>query len=263
MNKEGTVDDFSVQWAAYYDNSGFFASEELLRDVLEPLVNLDDLKGQAIAEVGCGNGRYIGLFAKFAEKVYGIEPGDGAENARDHTKDLDNVEVVRASIYEVPEIDTLDHAFSLGVIHHLPDPKGALVKMREMTRSGGKVTIWVYGYEGNELYLQTFGRARKLTKKLPHTALHALSTALVPPLRGYIKLSERLSALPMSDYMQSVLAPLTNSTLRVNIYDQLNPKIAHYWKRHEVKSLMESAGLVDVNLHHRHGYSWTATGIVP
>lgn len=261
-NPSGTVGDFSEQWTAYYDNSGFFGSEELLSDVLKPLLTLEDLRGKTVAEIGCGNGRFLPTMAKYAAKVFGIEPGDGVENARDwaakNVRD-GNIEVIRADVYDLPKLPPLDHVFSIGVVHHLPDPQRALENMRGLLKPGGRCTIWVYGKEGNELYLATFGTARKLTTRLPHQALHAVSTALVPPLRAYIAAC-RVLPLPMQDYMRRVLRPLDWQALRLNIYDQLNPTIAEYWTGDEVRSLMSRAGFKNIELHHRHGYSWTATG---
>lgn len=256
-----TVGDFSEQWTSYFDNSGYFGSDELLADVLAPLYTLDDLRGKTVAEIGCGNGRFLKTMGKYADKVFGIEPGDGVENARKWNVESKNVEVVRADVYALPEHlkGTLDHVFSIGVVHHLPDPRRALENMRALLKPGGKCTIWVYGKEGNELYLLTFGNVRKMTTRLPHKALHAVSTALVPPLRGYIAAC-RVAPLPMRDYMRKVLRPLSFDALRLNIYDQLNPTIAEYWTRDEVERLMRDAGFKDVKLHHRHGYSWTATG---
>jgi SAM-dependent methyltransferase len=255
-----TVQDFSEQWTWYFDNDGYFGSEELLADVLAPLWRLDDLAGCTVAEIGCGNGRFLKTMAQYATKVIGIEPGDGVDNARSWNRDLNNVEVMRADVYSLPSLPKLDHVFSIGVVHHLPDPRRALELMRGLLKPGGRCTIWVYGKEGNELYLLTFGNVRKLTTKLPHRALHALSTALVPPLRGYIAACGK-APLPMRDYMRKVLRPLSFDALRLNIYDQLNPTIAEYWSRDEVERLMGDAGFRDVRLHHRHGYSWTATGV--
>lgn len=255
-----TVDDFSEQWTAYFDNAGYFGSSELLADILDPLVKLDDMRGGLVAEIGCGNGRFLKTLAAYADRVIGVEPGDGVVNARRYNADCGNVEVVRADVYGLPPLPPLDHVLSIGVVHHLADPLRAVKIMRALLKPGGRCTIWVYGKEGNGLYLATFGNVRKLTMRLPHTMLHAASTALVPALRGYIAACGVLP-LPMRTYMRNVLRPLSLSALRVNIYDQLNPTIAAYWTRAQVEALMRDAGFVDVRLHHRHGYSWTATGV--
>ena len=256
----GTISDFSEQWTRYFDNSGYFGSEELFLDVVTPLVTIDDLRDSTVAEIGCGNGRFLRVMARHAGKVIGIDPSDSIGNARAWTVGLDNVEVLCASVYELPPLPPLDHVFAIGVVHHLPDPVRALRIMRGLLKRDGRCTIWVYGREGNELYLRTFGALRRLTTAIPHTALHAVATLLVPPLRAYIAMCRALP-LPMREYTRRVLRPLDRHALRLNIYDQLNPTIAAYWTGDEVRALMEGAGFRDVRLHHRHGYSWTATGL--
>jgi SAM-dependent methyltransferase len=256
----GTIADFSEQWTKYFDNSGYFGSEELFVDVLTPLVGLDELRGARVAEIGCGNGRFLRVMARHAAKVVGIDPGDSVVNAQAWTRGLDNVEVLRASVYDLPALPPFDHVFSIGVVHHLPDPARALTVMRSLLKPGGRCTIWVYGREGNRLYLMTFGALRRLTTLMPHALLHVLASALVLPLRAYIALC-RVLPLPMRHYMRNVLRPLDRNALRLNIYDQLNPTIAAYWAGDEVRVLMERAGFRQVRLHHRHNYSWTATGV--
>lgn len=262
MHEKTSVDDFSVQWSRFTDHRGYFVSAELLDDILHPFVRLRDLADKAVAEVGCGNGRFIKLLAPVASRVVAVDPSDGIVNARELCAEHDNVEFHHCEVYDMPAIEPLDFIMSIGVIHHTPDPLGALVQMRKCLKPGGRCVIWVYGHEGNELYLSTFGVLRKVTQRMPHLALKALSTGLTPPLYAYIKACSVLP-LPMRHYMKKVLGRFDLETLRLTIYDQLNPKIAAYWTRAEVEELMREAGYIDVELHHRHGYSWTATGVRP
>jgi 2-polyprenyl-3-methyl-5-hydroxy-6-metoxy-1,4-benzoquinol methylase len=102
VDDRGTISDFSEQWTNYFDNSGYFGSEALFVDVLAPLVGIDELRGATVAEIGCGNGRFLKVMARHAAKVVGIDPGDSVVNARAWTRELDNVEVVRASVYDLP-----------------------------------------------------------------------------------------------------------------------------------------------------------------
>jgi SAM-dependent methyltransferase len=256
---DSTVDDFSTQWEAYVHTEGYYASKDILQDFIAPFVTLEDLGGSVVAEIGCGNGRFIRVLSEFAEQAVGVEPGKGFHNAKALSADRQNTLFVNADVYALPELPALDHCFCIGVLHHLGDPARALTIMKGLLKPGGQLTIWVYGHEGNALYLATFGVARKVTQRMPHRALHVLSTALTVPLKAYIAAC-RVAPLPMRTYMRQVLARLDFEALRINVYDQLNPKIAYYWKEAEVRALMEGAGLQDVKLFHRHGYSWTATG---
>jgi hypothetical protein len=47
------------------------------------------------------------------------------------------------------------------------------------------------------------------------------------------------------------------------VYDQLRPAYARYYSKAEAVALLSAAGFADVQVHHRHGYSWTVTGTRP
>ncbi|MBU0909677.1 MAG: class I SAM-dependent methyltransferase, partial [Proteobacteria bacterium] len=73
----------------------------------------------------------------------------------------------------------------------------------------------------------------------------------------------KIIPLPMKNYMLSHLDRLSVSNQILTIYDQLNPAYAKYYSRQEVVALLEESGFADIKLYHRHGYSWSATGIKP
>ena len=103
---------------------------------------------------------------------------------------------------------------------------------------------------------------RKLTTHMPHKVLEALSSALNVGMDLYLPLAKRFS-VPLAGYMKNVIAHLTREHRRLVIYDQLCPAYARYYKEHEARELLARAGFVDVELHHRHGYSWTVMGRKP
>ena len=257
MGQPSSVDDFSEQWTKYARQSGHYASEEMLADYLRPLVALESLRGRDVCEVGCGNGRFLRHFAAYARTVTGIEPSDAHRNAREYTADLAHVTIAHSDIYDVTFENEFDATFCLGVLHHTPDPVATARQIRRMTRPGGIAVFWVYGREGNGVYLFLARLLRLVTVRLPHRTLEWLSRILSYPLKLYIRLCRRYP-LPMRDYMLRVLAEYDDYALRLTIYDQLNPSIAGYWTRGELAQILGAAGLEDVEYHHRHGYSWTA-----
>jgi hypothetical protein len=47
------------------------------------------------------------------------------------------------------------------------------------------------------------------------------------------------------------------------VFDQMLPKIAHYWPRATVEALLRDAGLADVQLSWINEMSWSAIGTKP
>lgn len=153
----------------------------------------------------------------------------------------------------------MDYVVSLGVIHHIPQPAATMRAIHASLKAGGKAIIWLYGKEGNRLYLFFAQPLRLITRRLPHGALHGLSKILDFFLRGYIGLCRHFK-LPMRDYMINVVGKWTPHIRLVTIYDQLNPAYAKYYTKDEALRLMADAGFKAVSIHHRHGYSWTVIG---
>ena len=57
--------------------------------------------------------------------------------------------------------------------------------------------------------------------------------------------------------MIEVMGRLDADKIRLVIYDQLKPAYAKYYSRQEAYDLFASAGYEDIQLYHRHGYSWS------
>jgi len=49
-----------------------------------------------------------------------------------------------------PFIYAAKSGLSIGVIHHLKNPVGAVLEMVKAIKPGGKLLIWLYGYKNNE-----------------------------------------------------------------------------------------------------------------
>jgi SAM-dependent methyltransferase len=259
-----TIRDFGEQWSHYGDNEGFYGSVELLQDMFGPLLATGDLEGARVADIGSGTGRIVRMLLDAgAAHVVGVVPSVGVEILRENTRDIaSKVEIVQGSGEDVPAGRDLDFVISIGVIQFIRDPLPTLRAAREALRPGGKLVIWVYGREGNRLYVTLVQVLRVLTTRLPHFALAATCSALALLVDAYI-FACRWLPLPMRDYMLHTLSRVSRDKRKLTIYDQLNPSYAKYYRAEEVREMLEGAGFRDVRLHHRRGYSWTALGVRP
>jgi SAM-dependent methyltransferase len=160
---------------------------------------------------------------------------------------------------EFPLNLNLDYIFSIGVIHHVPDPLPIIKRAYQSLKPNGKLVVWVYGSENNLSYISVVSALRLITTRLPHSARVAVSKAICPLLDAYTFFCRALP-LPLKGYLLNVLSKFTKEKRRLVIYDQLNPAYVKYYKKKEIETLIREGGFEKITLHHRHGYSWTIVG---
>src|SRR5208337_2854717 len=109
----------------------------------------DELKGAMVIDFGCGSGRFVDVCRKKGAKVIGLDLSGAVESAgRSFAGDPD-VLICQADILRCPiKNDLADGAFSIGVLHHTPDPAQGFAEMARTTRAGGFLAVSVYGQEG-------------------------------------------------------------------------------------------------------------------
>lgn len=261
---EQTIEDFGRQWTRYPANDGHYASAELFADICGPLLSPSELQGARVAEIGSGTGRIVRmLFQAGVEHVVAVEPSEAFEVLKQNTAEwADRIDYVHARGDAIPRGGRFDYIFSIGVLHHVPDPGPVMRAAFEALRPGGRMLVWLYGREGNETYLRVVGPLRKLTVRLPAGVLAGVSHLLNALLAAYILLC-RFLPLPLHRYANNVIGKFSWRKRFLVIYDQLNPAVAEYYTADAARALLEGAGLQDVRLHHRHGYSWTVIGTKP
>jgi SAM-dependent methyltransferase len=257
-----TIADFGEQWTKHRDNSGFYGSTDLFVDAFGAFVSLDQIRGKRVGDIGSGSGRIVNmLLAAGAAEVVAVEPSGAIEVLKENTKaDKDRVTYVHGTGEKIAEAARdLDYIVSYGVLHHITDPLPVARAAREALRPGGRFLAWLYGREGNGAYLAVAEPMRMITTRLPPAVLRGVARAMNRALDVYVPACERLP-LPLAGYMNHVVAKLDREKRYLVVYDQLNPAYARYYREREARELFESAGFIDVKLHHRHGYSWTVVG---
>lgn len=248
-----TARRFGFQWGRYRELFPHYEAQFL--GWIHPL-DRDAFRGRDVLDAGCGMGRNALWAARYgARRVVAV---DGAEpavrSARQLLAEVPGVRVEHRDLYELPYHEEFDLVFCIGVIHHLQHPRRALDGLLRALRPGGRLVVWLYGYEGNELWVKCFRRLHPLLRRIPPRLLHALAYLASLPLFLLLRLR-----LARSDYL-SQLARFPLAHLHTVVFDQLVPDVAHYYRRHEVEELFAGLDLARVEIHHNRGYSWTVVG---
>ncbi len=262
-SQDRTIKDFGEQWLKYSNNEGYYGSLELFSDILAPFLKPDEIKGCTVAEIGSGVGRIVNMLLKVGAKhVIAVEPSEAFEVLSSNISETERVTCLKIQGNQLPAYGNLDYVFSIGVLHHIPDPAPVVEAAFKALRPGGHFLVWLYGKERNSFYLALLRPLRVLTKRLPHAVLASLVEIMYWPLVLYIKSCHSLP-LPLRGYMLSVLEKMPQDKRKLIIYDQFNPSYAKYYTKEEAKKLLIDGRFENVRVHHRHGYSWTIIGTKP
>src|SRR5260370_12405058 len=261
-----TASRFAEEWTRWSDLRDYYEQEFF--DWVAPL-NGGDLAGQLGFEGGCGKGRHTAIVASHGAKaIVSLDLGESAFVAFAHTRQFPNAHVVIGDLLSPPVRPVFDLAFSVCVLHHLPDPAAGFASLASRVREGGRVAFWVYGREGNEWITRYVDPVRKaITSKLPAPFLRM---AAIPPaavLWAVIKLFYRpranrrgSSKLPYGDYF-AALYHYPFDEIHANVFDQLVTPAAYYLREEEVQPWL-AAGFRDATLRSHRGYSWTGLATV-
>ncbi len=174
QDKAETAENFGWQWTHFTQEDEKY-NEQFL-GWLQP-VKPDFFKDKLVLEGGCGKGRHTSLAANWgAKEVVGIDLSAAVESAFQATRHLPNAHIVQADIFKLPLKRVFDYAFSVGVLHHTPDPKKAFVSLAGKVKKGGAISAWIYGAENNEWITSYVNPVReKFTSKINQPTLYQLS----------------------------------------------------------------------------------------
>jgi SAM-dependent methyltransferase len=266
-----TVEGFGWEWLTFNEpiQDSYMTGKTLFLDFIYP-VKEDAFQDKIVLDAGCGMGRFLKLGAEFGSReIIGVDLSDSVEAAYQNTRHLPNAHVVQADIYALPFRRGFDYIFSVGVLHHLSNPREGFDQLVMLLKKDGRISAWVYGKENNGWVIYLLTPLRKyITSRLPKPVLYGISHLLGFTLFAMIKLiykpvNEIFRAgrlLPYNDYFYYT-SRLSYSSLVNVVFDHLVPQLTHYISREEFESWFREEKLWPVTITSRNNMSWRGLGV--
>ena len=260
--KQRTSKSFGFQWNVF--SRMFPEYEKNFLDYIHPL-GPKFFRGKFVLDAGCGFGRHTYYAAKYGAQVVGFDLSDAVEAAYENCGKLPNVHIVQGDIYHLPFRRRFDFIMSIGVLHHLPDPKRGYMELVMLAGPGTLVLAWLYGKEGRAfktVFLE--GTIRRMTVSMPQRMLYYFcylpaslyhSTNLVYNALRKAGLKGLAEKLPFKNY-----AKFPFRVKLADAYDFLGTPVNNYYTREECERWAKDARLKNVSVTSLGGRSWRIFG---
>jgi SAM-dependent methyltransferase len=270
-DKAATAENFGWQWQHFVQADELYADQFL--GWIAP-VRPEFFHDKLVLEGGCGKGRHTQLAAQWgARAVIGVDLSDAVETAFAATRELENVHIVQADIYQLPFAPVFDYAFSIGVLHHLPDPRAGFRSLAGKVKNGGHLSAWVYGAENNEWITRAIDplrerfssridrRALLQLSKLPTAMLYLATKMVYGPLNrspGGTRLARHLF---YNDYLNAI-SHFGWREQHTIVFDHLVAPTSHYIRREDFEQWWDDVEATEVVIGWHNKNSWRGFGTI-
>ena len=226
--------------------------------------------GSVGADIGCGSGRWAQLAAERCGTLHVADASTQAlEVARKNLSHQENVIFHHASVGKLPFPDeALDFAYSLGVLHHVPDHDAALREIARTLKPGAPFLVYLYyAFDNRPPWFRAIWSVsnvlRIVISRMPHSLRFLICQILA--MTAYWPLSRLGAALEKIGHMPAAwpLAYYRDKsfyTMRTDALDRFGTRLEKRFTRNQIQSLLEQAGFRNVRFSDKPPF-WCAVAV--
>ncbi|MDB9872653.1 class I SAM-dependent methyltransferase [Alphaproteobacteria bacterium] len=265
-----TIQGFGYEWEKFDQSVLSEKEHEELFEAYFSIFPWNSLSKKSTGfDLGCGSGRWAKLVAPKVGSLHCIDPSSALDVARKNLSNFDNCLFYSATVDEIPlEHSSMDFGYSLGVLHHIPDPQAGLNECVKRLKPGAPFLVYLYyAFDNRSIWFRMIwifsDIFRKIISNLPNGLRYYSSQILALlvyfPLariaRGLEKLGLDVSSFPLSSYKNRSFY-----TMRTDALDRFGTKLEHRFTRLQIEKMMKKSGLEQITFSEKSAF-WTAVGI--
>jgi SAM-dependent methyltransferase len=245
---------FGDEWSRFDQTALSRAEKERIFADYFRVFPLDALRPDTVgADFGCGTGRWAAFVAPRVRQLYCIDASAQALRvARRTLADSANCTFIETSVGNIPLADgTLDFAYSLGVLHHIPDTAAGIASCAAKLKPGAPFLIYLYyRFDNRPLWFRWIWccsdvirvGVSRLPLPLRFVASQIIALTVYWPLARVARLIGKLgidaSSFPLAYYSDKPLYVMRNDAL-----DRFGTRLEQRFTRQEIATMMQGAGL--------------------
>jgi len=265
-----TVDSFGDEWEKF---SSFSKDEiEKIGNEYFDIIDHSILNKESIVlDLGCGSARWSKYLVNKVKFIEAVDPSKAVISASMLLNEDENVRVTQASVDNIPfNNNSFDFAMSLGVLHHIPDTRKALLNLVEKTKVGGYVHLYLYYNLDNRgvfykflfkisVYPRLF--ISKMPKSIKKILCDIIAVVVYLMLITFAKIVKNVLStksfyqkLPLSYYVGKSFNVVRNDAL-----DRFGTPLEQRFSKIEIENMMQSCGLSELKFSENAPY-WHVVG---
>lgn len=268
-----TVEGFGREWSTFSQSQSELAADDrrAMFDSYFAIFPWERLPANSVGvDVGCGSGRWAMLVAPRVGHLHAVDPAaDALAVARSNLGGLANVTFHQASVSALPFADaSLDFAYALGVLHHVPDTAQAIRDVAAKLKPGAPFLVYLYyAFDNRPAAYRALWRlsnvGRLLLSRAPY-ALQIAATTLIAllvywPIARLGALFDRLGMLPRS-WPLTYYRHRAFYVMRTDAFDRFCTRLEQRFTRAQIADMLRAAGFADIRFSENEPY-WVAAAI--
>lgn len=254
-----TVEGFDREWTTFTQSAEAFtdADRRAMFDGYFAIFPWERLPPESVgADIGCGSGRWAMLVAPRVGHLHAVDPAaDALAVARANLAGLGNVSFHRASVSALPLADgSLDFAYALGVLHHVPDTAQAIRDVAAKLKAGAPFLLYLYyafdnRSAGYRLLWKFSNAGRLILSRAPYPLQIAATTVIAYtvywPITRLAALLEKLGKLPRS-WPLTYYRHRALYVMRTDAFDRFCTRLEQRFTRAQIVDMLRAAGFDNI-----------------